>query len=54
MVIAYLPFIFVLTGLLMWGFASNGKVQEIGKILFFAGTLALALGTNGFGVRLLH
>lgn len=45
MVIALVPLFVAIVGLLMWCLASNGKVAEIGKILFFCGTLALMFST---------
>ncbi len=37
MIIAYIPFLFALAGLIMWLVSSNKKVQDIGAILFICG-----------------
>lgn len=37
--LAYLPLLIALAGLLLYVLPANGKVQEIGRILFFAGVL---------------
>jgi hypothetical protein len=39
-------------GLLMYALAANGKVQEIGRIMFWTGLLAFLLG-GGVG-QLIH
>jgi hypothetical protein len=36
---AFLSIIVAIVGLIMWFIASNGKVQEAGKLSFFAGLL---------------
>lgn len=41
--IIVLPVLFALVGLLMYALSTNGKVQEIGRIMFFAGLLAFLL-----------
>lgn len=41
--IIVLPLLFALIGLLMYFLASNGKVAEIGRMMFFAGLLAFLL-----------
>lgn len=50
---AALPFLFALVGLLMYVLASNTKVSELGRILFFAGMLATLLPLGGHLVRLI-
>ncbi len=40
---AYLPVFVALAGLLLYGFANNAKVAEVGRLLFFAGILAFLL-----------
>jgi Na+/phosphate symporter len=51
-VIAILPFVLVLAGLLTYVLSSNAKVSELGRLAFFAGLLALALALSGHVVRL--
>lgn len=51
MVIATIPALFALVGVLLYAFAGNGKAQEIGRIMFFAGLLAALLGTHGGSVH---
>jgi hypothetical protein len=38
------PLLVAVVGLLMYVLASNPKVQEIGRMMFFAGLLAFLLG----------
>jgi len=38
-----LPLLFALVGLLMYALCTNGKLVEIGRLLFFAGILAFLL-----------
>ena len=42
--IIILPLLVAVIGLLMYVLASNPKVTEIGRILFWTGTLAFLLG----------
>lgn len=39
MIITLIPAIFAVVGLLLWILATNPKVQEIGRLVFFAGFL---------------
>lgn len=41
----------MLLGALLWWFAGNTKLQEVGRILFFCGTLATLLWLNGRAVH---
>ena len=41
MLIAVIPFIILIVGLLMYVLAANPKVSEIGRIMFFCGLVAL-------------
>jgi Na+/phosphate symporter len=41
MLIAIIPFIVLIVGLLMYALAANPKISEIGRIMFFCGLLAL-------------
>lgn len=41
MIQALVPVVSMIAGLLLWAFASNPKLGEVGKMLFFAGALAL-------------
>jgi Na+/phosphate symporter len=52
-VIIFLPLLVALGGLLMYAFASNPKVQELGRIMFFCGVLAFLLKGGGEAVGLL-
>ncbi len=52
MLIAYLPMIIALLGLLLYVLASNGKVAEIGRILFFVGMLWTVSTLTGKTVKL--
>jgi hypothetical protein len=45
--IIYLPLLVAIIGLLMYVLAANPKVVEIGRILFWTGTLAFLLGGAG-------
>jgi Na+/phosphate symporter len=44
MLIYSLAALVCIVGLLMYALSANGKVQEIGRIMFFAGLLAFLLG----------
>lgn len=41
MVIAIIPLIIAVIGLLMYALAANPKVQEAGRLVFFAGIFVL-------------
>lgn len=43
LVLIYLSLLVALAGVLMYGFASNAKVQEIGRLSFAVGLLAFLL-----------
>jgi len=45
MIIAVIPLLVAIIGLLMYILASNAKVAEIGRIMFFCGLLALMFST---------
>jgi len=49
MIIATIPALFALVGVLMYALASNPKLQEIGRLMFFAGLLValFAIGAAG-------
>jgi len=51
MLIAILPLIALVVGLLMWALASNAIVKESGRILFFCGTLVTLLVTAHYSVH---
>lgn len=51
MVIAIIPFIIMIVGLLLWVLASNPKVSEAGRIMFFCGLLVT---TFEFGRETVH
>jgi hypothetical protein len=42
-VIAYLPVLSAVVGLILYFVSTNGKVQRVGEILFFCGVLAFLL-----------
>ena len=50
--ITVIPALAALIGLLIYVLSSNGKAQEIGRILFFAGALVTLLGLAGQTVKL--
>lgn len=41
MIIAVVPFILAVIGALLYALATNGKVSEVGRIMFFCGLLVL-------------
>jgi Na+/phosphate symporter len=47
MVVAIVPFVIAIIGLLLWVFASNPKLAEAGRILFFCGSLVLTFRLSG-------
>ena len=44
--IIYLTLLVAIVGLLMYALATNGKLQEIGRIMFFVGMFAFLLGID--------
>jgi len=50
--IAYIAVLIALAGLLMYILAANAKVQELGRILFFCGMLAVTMQLAGKSFRL--
>jgi Na+/phosphate symporter len=50
-VIAIIPAVFAIIGLLVYMLASNPKTVELGRLTFFAGLLALAFVLSGHTVR---
>jgi small-conductance mechanosensitive channel len=51
--IATLPVVFMIVGALMYALSSNGKVQEMGRILFAAGAFGLCIALGAKTVALL-
>lgn len=51
--IIFLPLLVALIGLLMYILAGNPKIQELGRLMFFAGVLAFLLVGGGPAVGLL-
>jgi hypothetical protein len=49
----YLPLLVALIGVILWGFSTNGKLMEAGRIMFFCGLLAFLLTGPGQMVSLL-
>ena len=43
MLVAYLPIIAIVVGVLAYALSTNAKIAEIGRILLFCGLLALLL-----------
>lgn len=54
MLIAWVPLIAVIVGLLLWALATKPLVQRAGEILFFCGVLVSLLSLAGTTVNLLH
>jgi Na+/phosphate symporter len=50
--IAYLALVVALAGLLLYALASNPKLVEIGRILFFCGVLVFTLAIGRQTVKL--
>lgn len=50
----YLQLLAALAGLLLYAFATNGKLVEIGRILFFCGLFTFLLGLPAHVVNLLR
>jgi len=46
MIIVFVPALVMIIGLLMYALAANPKLQEIGRIMFFCGLLALTLQSD--------
>jgi len=53
-VLIYLPLIVALIGVLMYALCANPKLQEIGRLMFFAGLLAFLLVGGKEMVSVLH
>jgi hypothetical protein len=47
MIVATIPLAVCLVGLLLYVLASNPKVAEVGRLMFFAGLLAALLASGG-------
>ncbi len=54
MIIAYVPLFVALLGLLLYALASNAKVQECGRLMFFAGMLVFLFTVSGKTIRFLR
>ena len=52
--IIYLSLLVALAGVLAYALSANPKIQEIGRISFFAGLLAFLLGFAGHALTLVH
>lgn len=50
----FLPLLIALIGLLMYALCANPKLQEIGRLSFFAGLLAFLMQSGPQLVSLLH
>lgn len=47
MLLAIIPVLMIVVGALMYGLCANPKLQEIGRLMLFAGLLAVALTYAG-------
>ena len=45
--IVYLPLLIALIGVLMYALCTNGKLVEIGRIMFWTGLLAFLIAAPG-------
>jgi len=54
MLIASVPFLVLIAGLLMWALAANPKVQEAGRLMFFCGVFALTWHFTSETVRIVR
>ncbi len=52
--VVYLPLLAALIGVLMYALCVNPKLSEIGRILFWTGTLAFLLSAGGPLISLLR
>lgn len=52
MAIAIFPVILLVIGILLYFVSANGKVQEVGRLMFFAGLLVLTFVLSREVVRL--
>jgi Na+/phosphate symporter len=52
MLIAIIPLVVLVAGLLMWVLAANPKVSEAGRLLFFCGAFVLTWKLSGETFRL--
>jgi len=48
MITAILPIAIALVGVLLYLISQNPKVVEIGRLMFFAGVMALAFALSGY------
>ncbi len=53
MAIAVFPIIILIVGVLLYFISANGKVQEVGRIMFFCGLLVLCFVLSKEVVRLI-
>ena len=53
MLIAWIPVLFVLIGLLLYLASANPKLQRLGEVIFFCAFLAMMFSLTGKTVRLL-
>lgn len=52
MLIAIIPLIVLIAGLLLWVLAANPKVSEAGRLMFFAGVFVLTWKLSGETLRI--
>jgi len=52
--IIFLSLIIALIGVLMYALSANGKLVEIGRIMFFCGLLTFLFNVGSATVSLLH
>lgn len=54
MAIAIFPVIILIIGVLLYFVSANGKVQEVGRLMFFCGLLVLTMVLSREVVRLVQ
>lgn len=52
--VIYIPLLVAILGVLMYALATNGKIQEIGRIMFFCGLLTFLLELGNHATALLR
>ncbi len=52
MLIAYIPLLVAIIGVLVWVLASNGKLQRMGEHMFWTGTLVTLLTAASHTVKI--
>lgn len=47
MIVAYMPFVICLVGLLIWALTKQGILPEVGRLMFFAGLIVTCFSVAG-------